>query len=548
MLHLHGLLGIVLVAGIATLTQSFVPSSPLLQGSSSSFCSRHSQLQASEIGGRRNIYDTRIPPPSGGQVEMLLKPDAGRGRTETSKSAVTTMPPPNSTAMKGVAGALRKAVQAVGRFNRGIAGYTSDSLGLSLGGMARVQHRPPVTCKEYKDKRKVLILMSDTGGGHRASAQALQAAFDMEFPGKIDVDIVDIWTEFARWPYNQFVPSYQFLAANPKFWKAFWEYGKFPVTRKLTEVTSNMICHGRFRSCIEKSNPDLVISVHPLCQNIPLLALKNMGGGSRNIPFVTVVTDLGGAHPTWFDPRVDKCFVPSEILRKNALARGLAPEQIKLYGLPTRPGFWRPVSTDKHALQTALGLRPGLKTCLVVGGGDGVGGLAKIAASVIDHAAVAADALGGAQVVVVCGKNDMVREELETRRLPPGVHVKVLGFVKNMDEWMGAVDVIITKAGPGTIAEATIRSLPIMLSTYLPGQEEGNIPYVTEGGFGAYSKDPKVIGETVTSWLLDDKKLKEMGEKARLAARPQATTAIARDIGRMLWTTTPVATESQQVA
>eukprot|EP00953_Heterococcus_sp_UTEX-ZZ885_P035432 18296-Heterococcus_DN1.PRE.1 len=104
-----------------------------------------------------------------------------------------------------------------------------------------------------------------------------------------------------------------------------------------------------------------------------------------------------------------------------------------------------------------------------------------------------------------------------------------------MDEWMGAVDVIITKAGPGTIAEATIRGLPIMLSAYLPGQEEGNIPYVVEGGYGSFSKNPKVIAETVREWLLDDAKLAGMAAAAKLAARPQATTAIARDIGKMIY-------------
>lgn len=80
-------------------------------------------------------------------------------------------------------------------------------------------------------RRKVLILMSDTGGGHRASAEALQAAFEMEYRGCIDVQIVDLWTEHGGWPFNQFVPSSGMMARNPPVWKLFWEYGKFPLTR-----------------------------------------------------------------------------------------------------------------------------------------------------------------------------------------------------------------------------------------------------------------------------------------------------------------------------
>jgi hypothetical protein len=49
---------------------------------------------------------------------------------------------------------------------------------------------------------------------------------------------------------------------------------------------------------------------------------------SRQIPFVTVVTDLGGAHPTWFHKDVDLCFVPSDPVRKIALDMGLAPDQV----------------------------------------------------------------------------------------------------------------------------------------------------------------------------------------------------------------------------
>lgn len=87
-------------------------------------------------------------------------------------------------------------------------------------------------------------------------------------------------------------------------------------------------------------------------------------------------------------------------------------------------------------------------------------------------------------MVIICGKNQAVKRELEERDWPENVRVVVNGFVSNMDEWMGAVDTLVTKAGPGTIAEATIRGLPVMLSGYLPGQEEGNVPYVVNGESG----------------------------------------------------------------
>lgn len=385
-----------------------------------------------------------------------------------------------------------------------------------------------------KRKKKVLILMSDTGGGHRASAQALEAAFNELFPNQVECTTVDIWTDFAPWPYNRFVPAYQFMAKNPLYWKAFWEYGKFPPSKWGTEELSNLACHHRFKDCIEDQDPDLIISVHPLCQDVPLRVLNTLGRGKRQIPFVTVVTDLGGAHPTWFHKEVDLCFVPSDPVRKIALGMGLKHDQIRQHGLPIRPGFWK-AGKDKGQLRRELGLATGVRTALVVGGGDGIGNLLEITESLAS--ALAAGGSGGkkSQVVVVCGKNEEMRRNLERRTWPPSVNVVVKGFVNNMDAWMGASDCIVTKAGPGTIAEASTRGLPVMLFNYLPGQEEGNVPFVVENGFGDYKKDPKAIGEVVSGWLMSEEVREKMSKKALEASRPSSTTNIAKEIGDLLF-------------
>jgi 1,2-diacylglycerol 3-beta-galactosyltransferase len=142
-----------------------------------------------------------------------------------------------------------------------------------------------------------------------------------------------------------------------------------------------------------------------------------------------------------------------------------------------------------------------------------------------------------------------------------GVHMVPKGFVTNMEDFMAASDCIVTKAGPGTIAEAMCRGLPTMLSCFLPGQEAGNVPFVTEGGFGDYSPKPAVIAEKVSTWIHDAEKLEQMSEAARdsgtshlplatfpsLCAfshsrwmsspgRPSATYDIAKDIAQYLFT------------
>jgi 1,2-diacylglycerol 3-beta-galactosyltransferase len=203
---------------------------------------------------------------------------------------------------------------------------------------------------------------------------------------------------------------------------------------------------------------------------------------------------FGGVfHP----PSVDKCFVPSDALNEKARSRGLDPvSQIVQYGLPIRKGFWSNTSgesssspsssakqrkipffgksktesatSSKVKLREELGLETDLPTCLVVGGGDGMGGIVPISSALGKQLGLGNDDDSPQyQMVIVCGSNKEAQSTLQTMDWGPGVEVKVQGFVSNMDEWMNAADCLVTKAGPGTIAEASICGLPCMLFAYL---------------------------------------------------------------------------------
>ena len=190
---------------------------------------------------------------------------------------------------------------------------------------------------------------------------------------------------------------------------------------------------------------------------------------------------------------VDKCFVPSDVLNEKAQSLGLNPSQIVQYGLPIRKGFWNKEGDGssqqqgnkfmkffggggggasssptggKDSLRDALNLDPTLKTVLIVGGGDGMGGIEAIATALGEKLGDASET-PAYQVVVVCGKNKEAQTRLSGRDWGAGVKVNVQGFVNNMDEWMDASDVLVTKAGPGTIAEASICGLPCMLFAFL---------------------------------------------------------------------------------
>lgn len=128
------------------------------------------------------------------------------------------------------------------------------------------------------------------------------------------------------------------------------------------------------------------------------------------------------------------------------------------------------------------------------------------------------------------------------------VKVIGLGFISQMAEYMVAADVLVTKAGPGTIAEAASLGLPVMLTSFLPGQEEGNVDFVVDGGFGGFSSNFFKMAEEVSSWLCDSDKLRELSVAARQKGTPNAAEDIVRLIGRsaLNWRTKNILTQASR--
>ncbi|XP_076901305.1 monogalactosyldiacylglycerol synthase, chloroplastic-like isoform X2 [Bidens hawaiensis] len=381
------------------------------------------------------------------------------------------------------------------------------------------------------NKKKVLILMSDTGGGHRASAEAIKWAFNEKFGDQYEVSVTDLWTDHTPWPFNQLPRSYNFLVKHGSLWRMTY-YASAPrvVHQSNFAATSTFIAREVARGLM-KYQPNIIISVHPLMQHVPLRILRSRGLLDR-IVFTTVVTDLSTCHPTWFHKLVTRCYCPTEEVAKRASKAGLQSPQIKVYGLPVRPSFVKPVR-PKVELRKELGMDEDLPTVLLMGGGEGMGPIEATAKALGN--ALYDENLGEpiGQILVICGRNKNLVNKLLSAEWKIPVQVK--GFVTKMEECMGACDCIITKAGPGTIAEAMIRGLPIILNGYIAGQEVGNVPYVVENGCGKFSKSPKEIANIVGQWFGPKAhELKAMSQNALSLARPDSVFKIVQDLHELV--------------
>jgi UDP-N-acetylglucosamine:LPS N-acetylglucosamine transferase len=249
-------------------------------------------------------------------------------------------------------------------------------------------------------------------------------------------------------------------------------------------------------------------------------AIQKLG---LKIPFVTVVTDLISVHRSWYASGVDACIVPTEQARLLYLERGLDAARVHVLGMPIDPKFTLPMPS-KAELQRQLGLDPRLPTVLLVGGGDGAGGL-RAAVYAISQARLPV------QVMVITGRNKRLFVQLQRWRSSLKIPVKVFGFVNNMPEMMHAADVLVTKAGPGTICEALACNLPLILSSFVPGQEEGNVTYVTENNVGVMAPNPMSMVQALRRLIAPGSDvLSKQLENARRISHPRASFEIVNCI------------------
>src|SRR6266571_3644564 len=218
--------------------------------------------------------------------------------------------------------------------------------------------------------------------------------------------------------------------------------------------------------------------------------------------------------------KADLVIAPTELARKVALRRRVPADRIKLLGLPVDLRFRPPAPGEKRALRRRFGLDERRFTVLAMGGAAGAGQLLK-------QVRVLAWESHPWQVVAVCGRNERLRRRLA--RVHFATPTLVLGFVDFMPELMRACDVTVTKAGPGAIAEALATGVPVIITSFLPGQESPNVDFVVESGFGTFSpkaddllEEVRVLAEGGPTW-------QEMARRAAELAHPYASSDIARE-------------------
>jgi 1,2-diacylglycerol 3-beta-galactosyltransferase len=387
---------------------------------------------------------------------------------------------------------------------------------------ATVQPAQVSTPAARASPRTVLLLLADTGGGHRASAEAVAREL-VRIPGAPSPHLLDPFTHTSPRPVARVVGLYSPLIRHaPPLWGALFHATNSRPAVAALRATALRLLEPGLGEVVDTLRPDAVVSFHPLLNHAAARVLRRRPG--RTIPLITVITDLVDVHSAWICAGADAIVTPSAAALSRLRAAGVDAGRCFDLGLPVDHSFTAAPATpaERRALRGRLGLDPGRRTLLLAGGGEGSGGLLRrtraLARSGLD-----------VQTVAVCGRNAALRGQLESLQpcAPTTLHVE--GFVPNMADWMRASDLLITKAGPATIAEAICAGVPLLVTSHVPGQERGNVSLVVTLGVGRHVPAESALVDAVAELLRPGSPgLLAMRQALEGAARPLAGAATAR--------------------
>lgn len=272
-----------------------------------------------------------------------------------------------------------------------------------------------------------------------------------------------------------------------------------------------------FLKLLKSETWDIVVNTHFLPAEI-IASLRGSGGTAP--PQVTVTTDFM-THRLWVQEPCDHYFTATEEGAVYLQSWGVAPKRITVSGIPIDPVFCRRKS--RRDCRAAHGLAETRTAVLILSGGFGIGPIEEILRGVLT--------LGVAlEVAVVCGRNPDLPQLLADISCPPRHHLTIVGCTPDIDELMAAADVVITKPGGLTSAEALARGCAIAIVNPIPGQESRNSDYLLENGAAIKIGPIVTLPHRLGGLLNDPLRLAQLKSRARRLARPRAAFTVAETV------------------
>lgn len=327
-------------------------------------------------------------------------------------------------------------------------------------------------------KKKILVLYETAGGGHYSAAKAIEAAVRIRYPD-YTTSLLHISLESGSQRVQTMYEGYNLLLKlDPSYTRMGMsvlntvnvEKVLFPLLPKAAR---------NIERAILREKPDIILSVFGMINYAFIDTLKTLGLFGK-IPYVIFCTDLTRHFLRgWAHPEADQIIVMHQEAKEQMFEYGVPYDKIRvLNGIPVNPMFWM---DRKPALEArkSLGLPAEPFLVLITMGGVAVRNTWRISKELMESGLPI-------QLVVCCGRNKALKKKIERIAALSPIPVRVLGFTDQMPLLMDAADLVVTKPGPGTIAEATVKEVPLLIDATRPPmpQEKGNLLYALASGIG----------------------------------------------------------------
>ena len=371
---------------------------------------------------------------------------------------------------------------------------------------------------------KILIISSDTGGGHRSAAAAIVAGVQKFLDSESYAIRVVRAVEESHHLSAKLVGLYNWILQNRQHWMKYyyWFINRF---RPETLEFFHKRCIGYVRGLFERWCPHVVVSVHPLTQHLFARVLRELNLTDR-VPLVSVVTDpCYGFWKGWACDDVTLYLVANDEARRQLIDYGVSPSRIKISGMPVHPKFAYPGEEAAKAARSALGLDPEKFTVFVNAGWAGGGNIKEIFKELVRGEL-------DVQAIFLAGKNEDLRAAVESLALDAPFPIKVIGYSDEIEKLMVSANVMISKLGGLTTFEAFACRVPIIadaITEPMP-QEAGTASLIEKQGAGVMLKKSTDVVAVVRRMMEDEIHYSRMRAATAGLAIPNSTRRIVEEI------------------
>jgi processive 1,2-diacylglycerol beta-glucosyltransferase len=362
---------------------------------------------------------------------------------------------------------------------------------------------------------RVLVLTASYGSGHNAAARTLATGFARAGATAL---IVDHFRELVHPRFERATRAlyYWTLRHARTAWGLAYDLGDRMGAGSPFAFGMSAVGTAGLGRLLRKERFDAIVSVHAT----PAVACSTLVGlGHQVPPHTTVVTDFV-AHGQWIAPRIDRYCVAAAEVRHEFIARGIPAGRIVVTGVPVRDGFTAPI--EPVEARARAGLSPDVPVVLAMAGSEGgLGALPDVARTLMS-------ASRPLQGVLLAGRDRALAEQL--RRVTAGTTLRTLAYTDDVPTLMAAADVLVSKAGGMTIAEALAAELPLVMHGSLPGQEARNERFASRAGIALTARSRRALARAIDRLLTDPALLDLLRERVRSIRRPDATRTIVEAV------------------